>query len=175
MKRTASRSGSKVSISAKAPALLLLVFAAACGEPEQAKPKQSAPKLAPAVALEQATPPAEPQAEPATGAEASSADVLKQYYELIEARRYEAAWQLREKSARAPTVRDFAANFERYSEHHATVGTPSLVAEAGEWHYVEVPVQRYGKFRDGKTFANAGTVTLRRRKSGGEWRIFTSG
>jgi hypothetical protein len=50
-----------------------------------------------------------------------------------------------------------------------------LVAEAGEWLYVEVPVQRYGKFRDGKTFANAGTVTLRRRKSGGEWRIFTRG
>jgi hypothetical protein len=101
--------------------------------------------------------------------------VLRLYYELIAARRYEAAQRLRESSSRAPSAAAFAANFERYSEHHATVGTPSLVAEAGEWLYVEVPVQRYGKFRHGKTFANAGTVTLRRRKSGGEWRIFTSG
>ena len=175
MKRMGSRSGSKVSTSAKALALLLLASAAACGEPEQPKPKQSAPKPAAPIVPKQAPPPAEPQAEPAAGGQACAADVLKRYYELIETRHYDAAWQLRENKAGAPTADAFAANYELYSEHHATVGTPSFVADAGEWLYVEVPVQRYGKFQDGKTFANAGTVTLRRRKSGGEWRIFTSG
>jgi hypothetical protein len=101
--------------------------------------------------------------------------VLERHYALIEARQYKAARELRESSKRAPSAEAFAANFERYAEHHATVGAPSKVAEAGEWLYVEVPVQRYGKFKNGKTFVNAGTVTLRRRKSGGEWRIFTSG
>jgi hypothetical protein len=152
--------------------LLLL----ACGEAEQAKPRQAVPRPAPAIAPVEAPPPVEPKAaEPVSRAEAGAADVLRLYYELIAVRRYEAARRLRESGSRAPSAAAFAANFERYSEHHATVGTPSSVAEAGEWLYVEVPVQRYGKFTHGKMFANAGTVTLRRRKLGGDWRIFTSG
>jgi hypothetical protein len=165
-----------VSTSAKPLSLCLLFLTASCGEAEQAKPEQRAPQRPPPAASGEAPPPAEPKAANAVlGAEAGAADVLKLYYELIGTRRYEAAGRLREESARPPSAAEFAANFERYAEHHATIGTPSLVAEAGEWLYVEVPVQRYGKFRSGKTFANAGTVTLRRRKSGGEWRIFTSG
>jgi hypothetical protein len=172
-----SRSGSKVSISARLLALILAGLAAACGEAEQKKPKQAASKPVSDIAQPEAPPPPdEPKvAEPVSRVEAGAADVLKLYYELIAARRYEAARGLRDSAGRQASAADFAANFDRYSEHHATVGTPSLVAEAGEWLYVEVPVQRYGKFRDGKTFANAGTVTLRRLKSGREWRIFTSG
>jgi hypothetical protein len=170
-----SRSGSKVSISAK-QALALLCLASACGEAEQRAPKQATLKVQPSRATVPPPAPAPLDAEePASGAEAGAAYVLKRYYALIGARRYEPAQRLRESSARAPNAGEFAANFERYAEHHATVGTPSMVAEAGEWLYVEVPVQRYGKFQNGKTFVNAGTVTLRRRKSGGEWRIFTSG
>jgi hypothetical protein len=166
-----------VSISVRRHALCLLFLAAACGEAEQAETKKAAPKPAPAMATKEApSPPADSKAaEPVSHAEAGAADVLKLYYGLIAKRRYEDARRLRESSARAPSAAQFAANFDSYAEHYATIGTPSLVAEAGEWLYVEVPVQRYGKFRDGKTFVNAGTMTLRRRKSGGEWRIFTSG
>jgi ketosteroid isomerase-like protein len=163
-------------VSTSARALALLLLTAGCGEAEQGQPKQAAPRPAPAMVRPQARLPPEPEvAEPVSLKEGGAADVLKLYYEHISARRYEAARVLRDPEGRQASAAEFAANFERYSEHHATVGTPSLVAEAGEWLYVEVPVQRYGKFRDGKTSANAGTVTLRRRKSGGEWRIFTRG
>jgi hypothetical protein len=162
-------------VSTSAKLLLVLVCLTACGQDEQPPPKQLPRKQAP--------PPATPAPQPAQteqkmslpGDEAGAADVLKSYFAAIEVRDHEAARQLRDSSGRQPTAEEFAANFERYAEHRATVGTPSLVVEAGEWQYVEVPVQRYGKFRDGKTFVNAGTVSLRRPKNGGAWRIFTSG
>lgn len=132
----------------------------------------------PRQAVEKAPAPApEPvqQAPKPSKADGGAADVLKRYYALIGERRYEEARALRETGSRAPTADAFAANFEKYAEHRATIGTPSLVAEGGDWLYVEVPVQTYGKLKSGAAFGSAGTVTLRRRKSGGEWRIHTSG
>jgi hypothetical protein len=70
---------------------------------------------------------------------------------------------------------DFAAAFERYASHRATVGAPSRPVEAGGWFYVEVPVQTYGTMRDGTPFGSAGIVTLRRRQGGGDWRIYAKG
>jgi hypothetical protein len=164
-----------VSTSARLLSIGLACFATACGEAEPPPPKQQTEKAAPSPQkVEAAPPPAKAEQLPLPGDEAGAADVLKRYFAAIEASDYEAARGLRDNSGREPSPQQFAANFDRYSEHRATVGTPSLVVEADGWQYVEVPVQRYGKFKDGKTFVNAGTVTLRRRKTGGAWRIFTS-
>ena len=128
-------------------------------------------EAAPEPASEPAGQPPPPSPEAASGA----ADVLKRYYALISEQRYEEARALRESGGRAPTAEQFAANFDKYAEHRATVGIPSLVAEADGWLYVEVPVQTYGKLKSGAAFGSAGTVTLRRRKGDGQWRIHPSG
>jgi len=103
-----------------------------------------------------------------------AAQVLHTYYTLIEARRYREAYALREPGRGAASEADFAANFDRYAEYRATIGTPSEPVESGGWDYVEVPVQPYGRMKDGSPIGSAGTVTLRRRAGGGEWRIFTT-
>ena len=112
---------------------------------------------------------------PAAAARAEqAAQLLKTYYGLIEAGDYAAAYRLREPSANV-TPGMFAGNFARYAEHRATIGTPSEPVAAEGWLYVEVPVQTYGQMKNGAPFGSAGTVTLRRREKGGEWRIFTKG
>jgi hypothetical protein len=125
-----------------------------------------------------AQPPAEPvskRADPPTGGQ-GAAEVVRGYYSLIEAEDYDEARRLREKPGGTDAAA-FAANFERYAEHRATVGTPSEAVEGGDWLYVEVPVQTYGRLRSGETFGSAGTISLRRRKSdpNAQWRIYTSG
>ncbi len=101
--------------------------------------------------------------------------MVQTYYALIEARKYADAYKLREPAKGAPTAEDFARSFDRYAEYHVTIGRPSEPVEGDGWLYVEVPVQPYGRMTDGSPLASAGTVTLRRRKDGGEWRIFTKG
>jgi hypothetical protein len=120
-------------------------------------------------------PPAEAQ-KPAGIAEGSgeAADVAKLYYSLIQARDYAEAYALREPAEAAPTLDAFTANFERHADYRVTVGTPSQPVESGGWIYVEVPVQCYGRFKDGSPLASAGMLTLRKRE-GGQWRIFTKG
>ncbi len=75
------------------------------------------------------------------------------------------------------TLDRFAASFDRFSEYHANIGAPSEPQGAAGSLYVEVPVQLYGRLKDGRPFSNAGTVTLRRSNNvpGGstEWRIYT--
>ena len=158
-------------------AAALALALAGCGEAERQAPAGPERTARPPVevAPQPAPEPAKQAAEPSPQAGDGAADVLKRYYALIGERRYEEARALRETGSRAPTGDQFAANFDKYAEHRATIGTPSLVAEAGDWLYVEVPVQTYGKLKTGAAFGSAGTVTLRRRKSGGQWRIHTSG
>jgi ketosteroid isomerase-like protein len=93
---------------------------------------------------------------------------------LIGAKDYRGAYALREQREGAGFAA-FAANYERYSAYHATVGQPSQTAAAGDCLYVEVPVQYYGQTKDGKAFGSAGTITLRRHKANGGWRIHTPG
>jgi hypothetical protein len=73
--------------------------------------------------------------------------------------------------------RRFADNFKAYETYGADVGTPSEPVEANGWAFVEVPVMIRGRFRGGKPFASAGSVTVRRATSGPEvnrgWRIYT--
>jgi hypothetical protein len=154
-----------------AAALLL----AACNDasappPPEPKPQSQAPTAQPGAAT------APVDEAPSSGAAGEgAAQVVQTYYARIEARKYAEAYALREPSPGAPSVADFAANFERYAEYHVTIGAPSEPVTSGGWDYVEVPVQPYGRMKDGSPLASAGTVTLRRRSGGGEWRIFTKG
>jgi ketosteroid isomerase-like protein len=147
----------------------------ACGEepaspPPEPRRASQTPPLPPAPGAA----PAAEQPPAAAGAE-DAAEVVRTYYSLIGARRYGEAHALREPAEGAPGGEAFAAAFEPYAEYRATIGTPSKPVESGGWLYVEVPVQPYGRMKDGRPLASAGTLTLRRRKQGGQWRIFTKG
>lgn len=98
-------------------------------------------------------------------------EVLRRYYALIEKGRYTEAYALRE--AEKTNAEAFAAHFERFETQKVTVGSSSRPVQAGDWLYVEVPVQTYGTMKDGKPFGSAGTVTLRRRTTDHSWRIYT--
>lgn len=158
--------------------LTLLLAVTACGEAEQRQPakaeRAAAPAPLPAPApREPLAPPAlkersglpdtkEPLSEtPSSSTSAQgAADVLQTYYALVEAGKYEEAFRLREPAG--ATAADLAASFAPYAEHHANVGAPSEIAGAAGSLYVEVPVQIYGRMKNEKPFATAGTVTLRR-------------
>lgn len=175
----ASPSGSKVSISARLQFLALASLLAGCGGEQEPRPSEEREERAqaPVAPAPQPSPPAEPEPQAAgLGEPKDAAEVLARYYDLIRNKRYQEAARLREAGGRAPTAAELAAAFGRYAEHKVTVGTPSPAIDGGEWLYVEVPVQRYGKYRGGRAFGNAGTVTLRRRKASGSdgWRIVTS-
>lgn len=178
MQLKGGRCGLKAWISPDPRALLAaLVLLAGCGEEE----RRVAPDLErkqPAVA-NPAPPPQQPVEEPAPASAAAgkgATELVKAYYALIEARKFRDAYRLREPAKGAASEAEFTANFERYAEHRATVGSASKIVEAGNWLYVEVPVQMYGRMKSGAPFGTAGTLTLRRRKAepNADWRIYTN-
>jgi hypothetical protein len=114
---------------------------------------------------------AAPKAPASTGAASDAATALRLYYDHLEAGRYEAAFELREPGEADAAA--FAAHFRRFASQKVSIGLPSIPVEGKGWLYVEVPVQTYGTMTDGTPFGSAGTVTLRRRASGGDWRIYT--
>ena len=155
-----------------AAALILLL--AGCSEEQPSKPPEQklraaapAPKPAPAAPRPGEAP------KPAAGA-SGAAEVLRLYYDHIENRRYTDAHSLRE-ARQGDDVQAFAAHFDRFASHKVTIGKASEPAAGGDWLYVELPVQTYGTLRDGTPFGSAGTITLRRSKQGGPWRIYTKG
>lgn len=108
-----------------------------------------------------------------------AADVVRHYYALIESGNYEKAWLLRWES-KGPGRDRFVAGFGPYAEYHATVGTPTDIQGAAGSLYVDVPVQLYGRRKDGRPFGSAGTITLRRvndvpgsTEAERRWRIYT--
>jgi hypothetical protein len=171
------------------PILLLAAVAAGCGQGDEqraqpapasnaagAAPRPAAPAPAPAAAPQEAA----PETPLSSTSALAAADVLKAYYRLIEAGRYEQAWRLRWESDGGDAA-DFVAHFADYAEYHATVGNPSEVQGAAGSSYVEVPVQLYGQMKNGESFGSAGTVTLRRvndvpgaTAAQRRWRIYTS-
>jgi hypothetical protein len=149
---------------------LALGAASACSEdaaeaPTEAKARPQLPTAPPA---ERAA--AEPAPTPSVGEAGDASALLRRYYALLEQRRFEEAFRLRE--ANGSDSEAFAAHFERLEWQKVTIGVPSEPVSAGGWTYVEVPVQTYGAMQDGKPFGSAGTVTLRRRGDGA-WRIYT--
>jgi len=151
----------------------LALLLAACGDeaaptPLERKPEIQASATAPAAAASPAL-----DQRVLTADKGDAADVLRNYYALIGERRYSQAHKLREPNGADADA--FAAHFGRFASHEVTVGTPTEPVAADGWLYVEVPVHTYGTMKDGKSFGSAGTVTLRRPETGGEWRIFTKG
>jgi len=112
---------------------------------------------------------------------AGAASAVRAYYASIAAGRYAAAWRLRWESDRAGAAgaEAFARGFSAYRSYHATIGPPSRPQAAASSFYVEVPVQIVGRLKNGKPFATAGTVTVRRAQGSSgataaqrKWRIY---
>ena len=154
--------------------LLPLLLVAGCGGESDA-PRESPNNLS------RAAQPPMPELEPPVPTErereesGDAAATLKRYYARIEARDYDSAWTMRSGEAGEEARKRFADYFRAYESYHADVGTPSEPVTANGYSYVEVPVMIRGSYRGGKSFASAGSVSLRRATSGeGEqgWHIY---
>lgn len=93
-----------------------------------------------------------------------AANVVQTYFALIEAGKYHQAWALWSDGGKASgmTASAFAASFANYSEYHANVGAPGQVDAGAGQRYVTVPVQAYGRLKDGNPFNLRGDITLHR-------------
>jgi hypothetical protein len=93
-----------------------------------------------------------------------AANVVQTYFALVEAGKYQQAWQLWSGGGNASgmSAAEFAKSFARYREYHANVGAPGRIEGAAGSLYVEVPVQIYGRLANGRPFNLRGPVTLRR-------------
>ncbi|MBX3595880.1 MliC family protein [Sphingomonas sp.] len=100
--------------------------------------------------------------QPETSAQ-GAATVVERYYALIEAGRYRQAYDLWEPGRAGMTAAQFARSFDRYAEYHAQVGAPGRIEGAAGSRYVQVPVQPYGRLKEGnRPFNMRGSMTLRR-------------
>jgi hypothetical protein len=93
-----------------------------------------------------------------------AAQVLQRYFALVEQGKYSDAYRLLygDGKATGEGAADFAKAFSAYSEFHANIGAPGNAEGAAGSIYVDVPVQLYGRTKDGKPFNARGTMTLRR-------------
>jgi hypothetical protein len=93
-----------------------------------------------------------------------AANVLQTYFALLETGRYAEAWRLWSDGGRSSdmTAAAFAASFAAYDSYHAQVGAPGQMQGAAGSSFVEVPVQVYGRLRDGREFHRSGKAVLRR-------------
>jgi hypothetical protein len=93
-----------------------------------------------------------------------AANVVQSYFALVEARRYDEAWRLWANGGQAggPNAQAFAARFADYDSYHGLVGAPGRIEGAAGSLYVQVPVQVYGRRKDGQAFHQGGRAILRR-------------
>jgi hypothetical protein len=84
-----------------------------------------------------------------------AAQVLQRYFGLVEAGKVSEAERLWSDGSQK-------LDLSRYSEVHANIGAPGGMEGAAGSIYVDVPVQLYGRLRNGKEFNARGTMTLRR-------------
>jgi len=103
------------------------------------------------------TPVSEGKIDPKSGQGAGQ--VLQSYFALLESDRRTQAGRLWSNSAEKAK---FDARLAKYSETHANIGKPGDPEGAAGSIYVDVPVQLYGRLKDGKEFNARGTMTLRR-------------
>lgn len=92
-----------------------------------------------------------------------AANVVQTYYALLEQGKYGQAHRLWEPGAAGMDAKAFAASFARYSEYHANIGAPGRIDAGAGQRYVTVPVQIYGRLKQGaRPFDMRGSVTLHR-------------
>lgn len=145
--------------------LALLLSLSACGPDPAGPPDRTTPQAKAGAAPTVSAPSAEDEQ-----ASQAAAATVSLYYEAIGRRDYPAAWRLREPGP-GGTLHRFAAGFEPYADYRATIGTPTLPARQDGALWVAVPVQLYGRRRDGAPFGSVGRVTLKREAGSDRWRI----
>jgi membrane-bound inhibitor of C-type lysozyme len=94
-----------------------------------------------------------------------AANVVQSYFALIEAGKYAQARTLWRDGGEASgmSADTFAASFAKYSEYHANIGAPGRIDAGAGQRYVTVPVQVYGRMKDGgRPFNLRGDITLHR-------------
>lgn len=143
--------------------LAVLVLLAGCGaEEERAQANVAQNNVA--------APPAAPPAPEDVALSRAAADALRLYYDRLGRREWRAAFAMR---APAPglTFARFVANYERYRDYRATVAMPSLPGRRDGAVWVQVPVQLYGRMRDGTPFGSVGVMMLKREAGEERWKI----
>ncbi|MBV9930939.1 MAG: hypothetical protein JO013_08335 [Alphaproteobacteria bacterium] len=136
--------------------IFLPLLLAACGKAHAPKPQRHDK---PTYAYPQVNPEAR-----------KAAEVLRRYYDRIEAGDYDAAYALR--TAGGADKPRFVANFRAYESYHAELGAAGGPATQGDFDYVEVPVMTTGRFVGGKPFGTSGRVMLRRARTGTDRRWY---
>jgi membrane-bound inhibitor of C-type lysozyme len=94
-----------------------------------------------------------------------AANVVQTYYALLGEGKYRQAWALWDDGGKASAMsaEAFAASFAKYSEYHANIGAPGEIDAGAGQRYVTVPVQVYGRLKQGATpVYMLGSVTLHR-------------
>jgi membrane-bound inhibitor of C-type lysozyme len=94
-----------------------------------------------------------------------AANVVQVYYALLGEGKYRQAWALWDNGGKASGMGAgaFAASFAKYSEYHANVGAPGEIDAGAGQRNVTVPVQVYGRLKQGATpVYMLGSVTLHR-------------
>ena len=98
------------------------------------------------------------------GDAAAAADVIRGYYDAIDARDYARAYGLWSDSGRASgqTLESFAAGFEGTASTGVEIGAPGRIEGAAGSRYVEIPVVIRATTTSGVQQRFAGSYTLRR-------------
>lgn len=94
-----------------------------------------------------------------------AANVVQTYYALLGEGKYRQAWALWDDGGKASgmSAEGFAASFAKYTEYHANIGAPGEIDAGAGQRYVTVPVQVYGRLKQGAApVYMLGSVTLHR-------------
>ena len=111
-----------------------------------------------------APPPVAPKAEVDPTSAVAAGQLVRHYFDLVEARRYAEARRLfgggGDRSGK--TEAEFAADYRRYREYRARVGAPGPIEGAAGSRYVELPLDFSGSLADGTPFRTRGKAVVKR-------------